>query len=965
MSFLASLFACQMDSFSVFEPCLDLDVALRRMSVDHAQSVHLLSEPRRPVDKPSIGSTMAGTPKKKRRLSVAQSGGGDTEIDISAMLRRPCLTEREVDVATNPRALLALWWKEIEEIRSEVRDGGCLLFGGQEGAWAHACHVPSLAEGLAGPHKKYQAAFVLSDFADPSTFDKELIDSESWPSIESMYKQFFTSPRHPPIPLNCRLKVGVTALQGQTKLPTGVLQVVGSPNLFAALVLGIYMSGSEDRSSWVQVMRCMSVTVHADQDAASQLKDNFVASCDIENLGENCKMNGIDMVDNALAMQDALGVANGKAPTQEGLAKHYGNLQAEGLQINNQFTLKRFIGVCIRSGTVTGDAQARVALRRMEVRHPGNGFTKSPYKIETVCIGVPQNLKPWQAEVISFLDFMLMRRMVRDEHLSVKGLIGKAGKEAHGEVQCAYVQQIVCVLILREHWSNKFSTHMKPTLKSVFSSVTNYEKSFPSEKMQELSQFYGSQLEVEETSWMNSLDGPNGLLKELFRDLYEGALTEEAKLSFKKAGVLEASALLTNSQVLQDRENVVVKAIDQAKAQALVSGEVADAPQASSHDGGNSHDHTVDGEMREEDPEIVKRREAESKAHARISERISFIHASSNISTLELMTKITNHPLWETFSGRWGSSHCVIFTDPAAGPGRNTYKDYKETPDKKSLDGVLKARVEAMMKLVSVKDAVVGVLPDGFKEENREWLDGLVNNALPNNDVKDLHRRDLCCWMAPNQRRSKERGAFSADDVEQVSLHCRNDFFLVPKRKRSDAFGGRFTSSRQYTNMRLRSVRTVPSMDRETKLMLWAPKKSDVTPITPSSKEFSKLPSRVRGKNPPSWWLRDTAFSKCLLCDDLQGQFFIEMMPTFGLLGEVSFEYTGSEILPVLMVCTGPKHEEYIRQHLQAFVLKLMATPGHKMHIESLAEDVRSLFPSLFAPVDEEQSADESEDHNE
>ena len=107
--------------------------------------------------------------------------------------------------------------------------------------------------------------------------------------------------------------------------------------------------------------------------------------------------------------------------------------------------------------------------------------------------------------------------------------------------------------------------------------------------------------------------------------------------------------------------------------------------------------------------------------------------------------------------------------------------------------------------------------------------------------------------------------------------------------------------------------------------------------------------------------MRDQHFLKCLLHDDLQAGLLIDLLPSCGVLGEVSFDLPKSIVVPVLMFVTSQAHEDFIRKHLVEYILKCQGTPGHPLHEEAMCDDLQVLYPNLFSPLEAAASSSDED----
>ena len=232
------------------------------------------------------------------------------------------------------------------------------------------------------------------------------------------------------------------------------------------------------------------------------------------------------------------------------------------------------------------------------------------------------------------------------------------------------------------------------------------------------------------------------------------------------------------------------------------------------------------------------------------------------------MQKIKHHPLWSTFGGRWGSCHEIINVDPAGWPP-NGRKDYRDPPNETALNTLLPERAGCAAELALEVDAVIALIWDGLREHARSFVDSQLKIAVTPDRLEKLHRRDVVSVFAGKVMVTKERGMLSIYDHEIVSLHSRNDFFMVRKRKRDEDIGGRPTASRYYQNFKLSRPKVYPSCSAKEKSDIWQPYQIDNSTVEQSSKQYLKLPHRLRNVLPASWFIRDPfgcASSRLMIC---------------------------------------------------------------------------------------------------
>ena len=69
------------------------------------------------------------------------------------------------------------------------------------------------------------------------------------------------------------------------------------------------------------------------------------------------------------------------------------------------------------------------------------------------------------------------------------------------------------------------------------------------------------------------------------------------------------------------------------------------------------------------------------------------------------------------------------------------------------------------------------------------------------------------------------------------------------------------------------------------------------------------------------------------------------------MLAEISFDNPSDDPIPVLLVVNGLAHEEYVRTMLRRKLLVCFSTPNHKLHLETLEEDIKAHYPNLFVQM--------------
>ena len=151
-------------------------------------------------------------------------------------------------------------------------------------------------------------------------------------------------------------------------------------------------------------------------------------------------------------------------------------------------------------------------------------------------------------------------------------------------------------------------------------------------------------------------------------------------------------------------------------------------------------------------------------------------------------------------------------------------------------------------------DAAIALMWDGLRGHARGCVDSQIQNAVAPDRPEKLHRRDVVSVFAGKIMVTKERGMFSIYDHETISLHSRNDFFMVRKRKRDEDTGGRTTASRYYQKIKLSRPKAYPSCSATEKSEIWQPYQFDKINRVTIKQALFKVAEEASECSPSNWY---------------------------------------------------------------------------------------------------------------
>lgn len=156
--------------------------------------------------------------------------------------------------------------------------------------------------------------------------------------------------------------------------------------------------------------------------------------------------------------------------------------------------------------------------------------------------------------------------------------------------------------------------------------------------------------------------------------------------------------------------------------------------------------------------ESRRRCELEAKAAAKVNEHVSFVHAPLNVSKMELLKAVGDHPLWKTFSGKWGHRHAVLVCNPAQGAPPSS-KAHAKPPSGKTMQDYLTHRVAAAAELAVAKDNAILLIYDALREQNRNFIAQkcFCPQLIQPDKFKAMHERRRILCFAENQMVCVER----------------------------------------------------------------------------------------------------------------------------------------------------------------------------------------------------------------
>ena len=157
--------------------------------------------------------------------------GEPGQVDMTALMHRPCLLETEIKLAMYPKPLVKSWWEKGKSHRAAVASAGSRTFDSKtDSAWAAPFNAEHCVMSLP-INKKYHCAVLLDKFRDPTLIDDLANPSLSFESMKNLYKQFFEDePCDIPVTIPVQLAVPLSVIEGLKDLPAGSLEIIGDHN---------------------------------------------------------------------------------------------------------------------------------------------------------------------------------------------------------------------------------------------------------------------------------------------------------------------------------------------------------------------------------------------------------------------------------------------------------------------------------------------------------------------------------------------------------------------------------------------------------------------------------------------------------------------------------------------------------------------------------------------------------------